>query len=179
MHHPTDRIAHTTAFVTPDVEHWLERKIAQWVHPMKDRSNDPSHHERTLLPTNLRCLLDITVLIQQAMGAGVLMAYCSSKSSADHMGMHMECFRTANQSWKNKAVILLPKYIIFCNLQHWWMTAQVLHDHGNQKQPISTENFSTFLWWKHRLIYLTLALDEVIIALTTDSITVITNDLHT
>ena len=50
MHHPTDRIAHTTAFVTPVVEHWLERKIAQWVHPMKDRSDDPSHHERTLLP---------------------------------------------------------------------------------------------------------------------------------
>ena len=28
----------------------LEREIAQWVHPMKDRSDDPSHHERTLLP---------------------------------------------------------------------------------------------------------------------------------
>ena len=24
MHNPTDRIAHTTAFVTPVVEHWLE-----------------------------------------------------------------------------------------------------------------------------------------------------------
>ena len=24
MHHPTDRIAHTTAFVTPVVEHWLK-----------------------------------------------------------------------------------------------------------------------------------------------------------
>ena len=30
--YPTDRIAHTTAFVTPVVEHWLEREIAQWVH---------------------------------------------------------------------------------------------------------------------------------------------------
>ena len=29
-----DRIIHTTAFVTPVVEHWLEREIAQWVHPM-------------------------------------------------------------------------------------------------------------------------------------------------
>ena len=29
MHHPTDWIAHT--FVTPVVEHWLEREIAQWV----------------------------------------------------------------------------------------------------------------------------------------------------
>ena len=32
MHHYTDRIAHTTAFVTPVVEHWLKREIAQWVH---------------------------------------------------------------------------------------------------------------------------------------------------
>ena len=30
MHHPTDGIIHTTAFVTPVVEHWLEREIA-WV----------------------------------------------------------------------------------------------------------------------------------------------------
>ena len=48
MHHPTDGITHTTAFVTPVVEHWLEREIAQWVHPMKDRSKDKSCHERTL-----------------------------------------------------------------------------------------------------------------------------------
>ena len=32
MHHPTDRITRTTAFVTPVSEHWLEREIAQWVH---------------------------------------------------------------------------------------------------------------------------------------------------
>ena len=36
---------HTTAFVTPVVDYWLEREIAQWVHPMKDRSDDPPHHE--------------------------------------------------------------------------------------------------------------------------------------
>ena len=59
MHNPTDRIAHTTAFVTPVVEHWLEWEIAQWVHPMKDRSNDPSHHERTLLPRSYISLLCI------------------------------------------------------------------------------------------------------------------------
>ena len=57
MHHPKDRIAHTTAFVTPVMEHWLEREIAQWVHSMKDRSNDPSHHERTLLPRSYISLL--------------------------------------------------------------------------------------------------------------------------
>ena len=43
MHHPT--------------EHWLEREIAQWVHPMKDRSDDPSHHERTLLPRSYISIL--------------------------------------------------------------------------------------------------------------------------
>ena len=32
MHHHTDRITHTIAYVTPVVEHWLEREIAQWVH---------------------------------------------------------------------------------------------------------------------------------------------------
>ena len=32
MHNPTDRIMHTTAFVTPVVEHWLDGEIAQWVH---------------------------------------------------------------------------------------------------------------------------------------------------
>ena len=57
MHHPTDRIAHTTAFVTPVVEHWPEREITQWVHPMKDRSDDPSHYERTLLPWSYISLL--------------------------------------------------------------------------------------------------------------------------
>ena len=57
MHHPTDRIAHTTAFVKPVVEHWLEGEIAQWVHPMKDRSDDPSHHERTLAPRRYVSLL--------------------------------------------------------------------------------------------------------------------------
>ena len=34
MHHPTDRIAHTMAFVTPVVEHWLEREIGiRWETP--------------------------------------------------------------------------------------------------------------------------------------------------
>ena len=58
--HPTDRIAHTTAFDIPVVEHWLEREIAQWVHPMKDRPDDPLHHERTLLPWSYISLRNIT-----------------------------------------------------------------------------------------------------------------------
>ena len=45
------RISHTTAFVIPFVEHWLEREIAQWV---LYEGVDPTTHrtmsERTLLP---------------------------------------------------------------------------------------------------------------------------------
>ena len=51
-----DRIPHTMAFVTPVVEHWLEQKLAQW-YTMKDRSDDPSHHKRTLLPRSYISLL--------------------------------------------------------------------------------------------------------------------------
>ena len=29
MHHATDRITHTTAFVTPVVEHWMEYEIGE------------------------------------------------------------------------------------------------------------------------------------------------------
>ena len=36
MHHPTDRITHTTVFVTPVVGHWLEREIAH--RTMSERS---------------------------------------------------------------------------------------------------------------------------------------------
>ena len=49
MHHSTDRIAYTTAFVTPVVEHWLEREIAQWVHHEGSirRPSERSYHGAT------------------------------------------------------------------------------------------------------------------------------------
>ena len=43
MLHPTNRIAHTMAFVTPVMEHWLEREIAQWgilLTPLVNKSNE-------------------------------------------------------------------------------------------------------------------------------------------
>ena len=48
MHHPTDRRARTTAFVTPVVEHWLQREIAQWVHREGPILRHSSHQEWTL-----------------------------------------------------------------------------------------------------------------------------------
>ena len=48
MHHPTDRIAHTTAFVTPVVEHLLEGEIAQWVHRVGSSTmSERSYHGAT------------------------------------------------------------------------------------------------------------------------------------
>ena len=40
---PTDRTTHTTVFVTPVMEHWLEQEIAQWDRS-DDPCDDPSHH---------------------------------------------------------------------------------------------------------------------------------------
>ena len=45
MHHPTDRIIHTTAFVTPVVEHWLERDYQK--HRVRHKT------ENTILVANL------------------------------------------------------------------------------------------------------------------------------
>ena len=48
MHHPTDRIVHTTSFSpTHQSGALVEREIAQ-VSTMRDRSDDPLHHERKL-----------------------------------------------------------------------------------------------------------------------------------
>ena len=54
MHHPTDRISYTTAFLTPVMEHWLERVMAQWIHhegsirrPIAPRANARSDHGPT------------------------------------------------------------------------------------------------------------------------------------
>ena len=84
MHHSIDRIAHTTAFGTPVVEHWLEREIAQWVHPMKDRSDDPSHHERTLLPRSyisLLIFLECTISRETLEMFAMIQYFCSAKYS--------------------------------------------------------------------------------------------------
>ena len=50
MHHPTDMLAHTTVFVTPSRGALAETKNSSICPPMMDRSDDPSHHERTFLP---------------------------------------------------------------------------------------------------------------------------------
>ena len=48
MHHPTDRIAHTMAFVIPAVEDWLEKNKFLNRSTIRKRSDDLSFHDRTL-----------------------------------------------------------------------------------------------------------------------------------
>ena len=54
MHNPTDRIAHTTVFVTPVVERWLDLEIAQWVH--HEQLIHPMTH-RTMSEHSYHCLM--------------------------------------------------------------------------------------------------------------------------
>ena len=63
--------------VTRVVEHWLESEIAQWVHPMKDRSNDPSHHERTLLTLSYIILQE---RLRLRLGSGNRLTYSEIKT---------------------------------------------------------------------------------------------------
>ena len=52
MHHPTDKIAHTTGFGTPVVEHWMEREIAHWVHQEGSTHRTMDGHYTTELHLN-------------------------------------------------------------------------------------------------------------------------------
>ena len=65
MHHPPDRITHTTTFVTPVVEHWLEQETDQWVHRI---------HEQMLLPAAIsrsRTQLDLRSGLELRTGLGL------------------------------------------------------------------------------------------------------------
>ena len=56
MHIPLDRIADTTAFDGPVVDHWFEWKIAQTANApdMQARSDDPNHYRQMLFRVSYR-----------------------------------------------------------------------------------------------------------------------------
>ena len=89
--HATDRMTHTTAFVTPVAEHWLKREIAQWVHSMKDRSDDPSHHQRRLLPHSL-CRL--CVLYEREKMLFITYTFCKLFNSRSEMKLRGKSVRS-------------------------------------------------------------------------------------
>ena len=59
MHHPTERIAHTT-FVTPVVEHWLEQEIAHEDQYLDNK--DLSKAVELYIPTHKNMLIKDAVL---------------------------------------------------------------------------------------------------------------------
>ena len=66
MHHPTDRIAHTKAFVTPVVEHWLEREIAQWPQFSMDaegNGNMPGEEQRAFVTSCFSWTLPLPIMV--------------------------------------------------------------------------------------------------------------------
>ena len=70
-------------FATPAMQHWLEREIAQ-CSTMKDRSDDPSRHERTLSPRSYHlapdlhhCTEAVCLLVLIIKSPIVLLQYCA------------------------------------------------------------------------------------------------------
>ena len=55
MQHPTDRIAHTMAFVITVVEHRLEQEIADWVHSVTHLTMHKRSTTELHLLTKARC----------------------------------------------------------------------------------------------------------------------------
>ena len=51
MHHPTDRIGHYTAFVTPVVEHWLERETDKTNKNIKQTKKEKHTKKQTIIQT--------------------------------------------------------------------------------------------------------------------------------
>ena len=83
---------------------WLEWKIAQWVHPMKDRSDDPSHHERTLLP-------------QSYISLPTIRSWCDGSSDRSFMGWTNWAISPSNQcstTGVTKAVVCVILSVGWC-----------------------------------------------------------------
>ena len=66
MHHPTDRTAHSTAFVTPVVEHWLDENsvVTAYGSDLTDSTFTLMHHTFE----GVRCSAVLRVFAHGAMG---------------------------------------------------------------------------------------------------------------
>ena len=90
-HHPSDRIEHTTAFVTPVVEVWLEREIAQLVYhevfirrPIAPRAN------AFTTELHLASIIEITALVYIYIYIYVCIYSCVYPRSRHHFGAERE-----------------------------------------------------------------------------------------
>ena len=94
MHHPTDRMTHTTAFVTPVVEHWLEREIAQWANDricfVRNMNAVPFHPSLALLRL-LQTPVGLLVLPCTIQSRTLLEVAMSSSSSTGWQSSYRQC----------------------------------------------------------------------------------------
>ena len=60
MHHPTDRIAHTTAFVTPVVAHWPSAGSKTYLSTFREQHG---HSLSCVFNTNVLLLLNTFLLL--------------------------------------------------------------------------------------------------------------------
>ena len=107
------------AFVTPVMEHWLEREIAQWVHSTKDRSDDPSHHEQTLLPRSY-------ILLPYAQSACVFVL-CKKKG-------HLRCSHLFEGLAGKVGLHQGESVLLFCHVSHLAVRLPVVQ--GNSRQVV-------------------------------------------
>ena len=83
MYHPIDRIAHTTAFITPVAKHWLEREIAQWVHH-EGSIRRPNAPRANALTTVLHLAPEGNALFNDALNTFYLRLYSVGHMVKDH-----------------------------------------------------------------------------------------------
>ena len=152
MHHPTDRITHATAFVTPVVEHWLEREIAWWVHPMKDQSDDPSHHERTLYlwATSRSPFLTETSLVMNALGHRVSQQPVARQLMAQGIRAH----RSHRWHLMTVQTHLRLRWVLTVRLAegglHWWKPVLFVHSYhwrGEQMAVLGSCHLLKLMSW--------------------------------
>ena len=107
IHHPTDRIAHSTAFVTPVIEHWLEQKL--WGHvstflvPTVTHTHARTHahtHAHTRTHTHTSTCLSLYLCIRlTAHTCSVVSVYCGGTLAKTVLLAMMDVVISCSSPW--------------------------------------------------------------------------------
>ena len=124
MHHPTDRITHTTAFVTPVVEHWQEREIAQWVHPHEGSIRRPTAPWANALPLSY-ILLPLITWRRGGRSSSTVFVF-SSFSDTSFTQVISDVFARARLGLQVVLLSVLKQHACTCNW-HSWMKESMLN----------------------------------------------------
>ena len=111
MHHPTDRIAHTTACVTRVVDHWLEREIAQWVQPHEGSIRRPIGDLYKFINSiiRLQLMLDFIILNYREY---IPITFLTHSCFVLFLGNPATPYGRVKQFLKNLVIIMLPVLLL-------------------------------------------------------------------